>query len=87
MELRSNNFSSIKYHDIFDFKLTKEELVRWQYKQSLPSAEGKNLKETTRGIKNKSRLQREIYSQEKLKMILKIICYQTEKWVYSYSSW
>lgn len=56
MELKSNS-PSIDYHNIFDFKLTKEEHVKWQYK---------NYKETTSGVKNKSRLQREKCSQKKL---------------------
>ncbi len=55
--LTSLEITSQKYHDIFDFKLTKEELFKWQYK---------NLKETTTGVKNKSRLQREKYSRKKL---------------------
>ena len=57
MELRSNNFSSTKYHEVFDYKLTKKELVKWQYK---------TLKEATNGVKNKSRFQREKYSKHKL---------------------
>lgn len=57
MELRSSDFTSVKYHDIFDFKLTKEEAVRWQYK---------NQKVVVSGRKNKSRLQREKYSLKKL---------------------
>lgn len=66
MESKSNKqasvtskITSVKYHDIFDYKLTKEDLVRWQYK---------NLKETTKGLKNKSRLQREKHSIKKLKI-------------------
>jgi len=62
MELKSNSCTSILYHDIFDYKLTKEELVKWQYKDSL---------ETTKGKKNKSRLQREKYSKEKFKIAKK----------------
>lgn len=57
MESKSNSSTSVKYHDIFDYKLTKEEVFRWQYK---------NTKETTSGIKNKSRLQREKFSKKKL---------------------
>lgn len=57
MELKSSNFTSVKYHDIFDYKLTKTELIKWQYK---------NLKEKVDGDKNKSRLQREKYSAKKL---------------------
>jgi D-beta-D-heptose 7-phosphate kinase/D-beta-D-heptose 1-phosphate adenosyltransferase len=60
MELKSSEKISVKYHDIFDFKLTKEESIRWQYKQSLPSYEGKNQR------KGKKQLQREKYSQKKL---------------------
>ncbi len=56
MVLKSNS-PSIDYHNIFDFKLTKEESVKWQYK---------NQKIKVSGIKNKSRLQREKYSQAKL---------------------
>ena len=63
MESKSNNFSSVKYHDIFDYKLTKEELVKWQYK---------NLKEITSGHKNKSRLQNETYSKTKLVVAKKV---------------
>lgn len=66
MELKSSEITSQKYHDIFDYKLTNEEAFKWQYKQSLPSVEGKNYKETTSGVKNKSRLRREKYSQKKL---------------------
>lgn len=57
MESESSSITSQKYHDIFDFKLTKEELVKWQYK---------NKKEKTTNVKNKTRLQREKYSQAKL---------------------
>ncbi|WKZ25335.1 MAG: hypothetical protein QY322_03000 [bacterium] len=52
----SNNLS-VKYHDIFDYKLTKAEAIRWQYKSQ---------KTVVSGIKNKRRLQREKYSQKKL---------------------
>lgn len=61
MELKSNNLS-VKYHDIFDYKLTKEELVKWQYK---------DFPETTKGTINKGRLQREKYSQAKLLLATK----------------
>ncbi len=57
MELKSDKFSSVRYHAIFDYKLTKQELIKWQYK---------NFKEVTNGIKNNSRLQREKYSRDKL---------------------
>jgi predicted nucleotidyltransferase len=53
---------SVKYHDIFGYKLTKEEAIKWQYK---------NQKITIIGIKNKLRLQREKYSQKKLKIAKK----------------
>lgn len=62
MELKSNNITSVKYHNIFDYKLTKKELFKWQYK---------TLKETTNGVKNKKQLQREKYSVEKLKIARK----------------
>ena len=58
MELKSNN-TSVKYHDVFDFKLTKEEAVKWQFR---------NQKIVVRGKKNKSRVQREKYSRNKLKL-------------------
>ena len=57
MELKSNKFTSVRYHNIFDFKLTKEELLKWQYK---------NVEEKVSGTKNKNRLQREKYSQAKV---------------------
>ena len=63
MESVSNKITSQKYHDIFDFKLTKDELVRWKYK---------NIKETTTGKKNKTRLQREKYSKKKLEFAKKV---------------
>lgn len=59
MESKSNSYSSVKYHDIFDYKLTKDELRRWQYK---------NKKESVSGRKNKGRIQRERHSQEKLRI-------------------
>jgi predicted nucleotidyltransferase len=62
MELKSNNGISIRYHDIFDYKLTKPEAIKWQYI---------NQKVTVSGIKNKSRLQREKYSQAKLLLATK----------------
>ena len=48
---------SVKYHDIFDFKLTEEEAVKWQFR---------NQKTVVSGKKNKGRLQREKYSRSKL---------------------
>lgn len=62
MELKSNNGISIRYHDIFDYKLTKPEAIKWQYI---------NQKVTVSGIKNKGRLQREKYSQAKLLLATK----------------
>ncbi|EKE06383.1 MAG: hypothetical protein ACD_19C00015G0015 [uncultured bacterium] len=56
MESKSNS-PSIDYHKIFDYKLTREELIKWRYK---------NFKEVTKGTKNKGRLQREMYSRKKL---------------------
>lgn len=58
----SNNLS-VKYHDIFDYKLTKAEAVKWQYK---------NQKIIVSGVKNKGRLQREKYSQKKLVIAKKV---------------
>jgi len=62
MELKSNNFTSVRYHNIFDYKLTKEELVKWQYKKEKPSITS---------TKSKKRLQREKYSKQKLKIAQK----------------
>jgi predicted nucleotidyltransferase len=62
MELKSNKGISIRYHDIFDYKLTKPEAIKWQYI---------NQKVTVSGIKNKGRLQREKYSQAKLLLATK----------------
>ncbi|MEK7168938.1 MAG: hypothetical protein AAB778_02895 [Patescibacteria group bacterium] len=59
MESAYSNITSQKYHEIFDFKLTKDELHKWQYK---------NVKEFAKGFKNKTRLQREKYSKKKLKL-------------------
>jgi predicted nucleotidyltransferase len=59
MELKSSDKIAIKYHDIFDYKLTKEEAVKWQYQ---------NQKALVSGRKNKSRLQRERVSEKKLKI-------------------
>lgn len=68
MELKSNKQSltsleitSQKYHDIFDYKLTKKEAVRWQYKNQrikISKAWPTSL------VKDK--LQREKYSKNKL---------------------
>lgn len=60
MELKSNKFTSVRYHDLFDYKLTKEELVKWQYKKEKPSIAG------ITSIKSKKRLEREKYSEKKL---------------------
>jgi len=65
MGLKSSDNVAVKYHDIFDFKLTKSEALKWQYKQSLPSVKGKNQK------KSKGQLQRERYSKIKLKIAKK----------------
>lgn len=56
MEFGSNN-TSIVYHDIFDYKLTKDEAYRWQYKKE---------KLLVTGRKNKTRIQREKFSKKKL---------------------
>ncbi len=53
---------SVRYHKIFDYSLTKEEAVKWQYK---------NQKTVVKGDKSKTRLQREKYSQKKLKIAKK----------------
>lgn len=50
---------SVRYHNIFDYKLTKDEAVKWQYKKQ---------RTVVSGIKNKSRLQREKYSEKKLEI-------------------
>jgi D-beta-D-heptose 7-phosphate kinase/D-beta-D-heptose 1-phosphate adenosyltransferase len=62
MELKSSESITVKYHNIFDYRLTKEEAIKWQYK---------NQNIVVRGDKNKSRLQREKYSQNKLKIAKK----------------
>lgn len=56
MESASNN-TSVKYHDIFDYKLTKEEAIRWQYKKQKVAVISK---------RSRRQLQREKYSQKKL---------------------
>jgi D-beta-D-heptose 7-phosphate kinase/D-beta-D-heptose 1-phosphate adenosyltransferase len=68
MELRSSKDTSIRYHNIFDYKLTKKELVRWQYKSQKI---GVSKAWPTSLVKNKSRLQREKYSIKKLKIAKK----------------
>ena len=55
--LTSSENITVKYHDIFDYKLTKAEAIKWQYK---------NFKVKVSGIKNKKRLLNEKYSKEKL---------------------
>lgn len=50
---------SVRYHNIFDYKLTKDEATKWQYKKQ---------KTVVSGIKNKSRLKREKYSEKKLEI-------------------
>ncbi len=62
MALKSNNQTSIRYHNIFDFKLTKEEINKWQYKREKPSITG------ITSIKSKNRIEREKHSQKKLKI-------------------
>jgi hypothetical protein len=59
MELKSSDNITIKYHDIFDYKLTKEEAIKWQYKKQ---------KAVVSSRKNKSRIQREKYSRAKFKI-------------------
>jgi predicted nucleotidyltransferase len=55
----SDNNIAIKYHNIFNYKLTKEEAVKWQYK---------NYKVEVSGIKNKKRIENEKYSKKKLQI-------------------
>ena len=55
---------SVRYHKIFDYSLTKEEAVKWQYK---------NQKTVVKGGKSETRLQREKYSQKKLKIAQKAV--------------
>lgn len=57
MELKFSDNVAVRYHKIFDYKLTKEEAIKWQYKKQ---------KTEVSGLKNKSRLQREKYSKKKL---------------------
>lgn len=59
MELRSNDNIATRYHKIFDYKLTKEEAVKWQYK---------NQKVVVNGKKSARQLQREKYSKKKRKI-------------------
>lgn len=54
--------TSVDYHNIFDYKLTEEEAIRWQYKKDLP-LRGKS---SLPSVKGKSQLQREKYSKSKL---------------------
>lgn len=58
MELKSSDIS-IQYHNIFDYKLSKDEAFKWQFR---------NQKIVVSGKKNKSRIQREKYSRNKLKL-------------------
>lgn len=52
----SNN-TSVKYHNIFDYKLSKDEAVKWQHKSQKVAVSGK---------RTKSQIQRAKYSQRKL---------------------
>ena len=65
MALKFSNSTSIKYHEIFDYKLTKEELLKWQYKKEKPSIKG------VTSIKSKVRVEREKYSKPKLEIAKK----------------
>lgn len=60
MALKYNDSVTVKYHKIFDYRLTKEELFKWQYKKEKISTQG------IKSIKSKVRLQREKYSKSKL---------------------
>ncbi len=62
MALKSNNLTSVKYHAIFDYILTKSDLFKWQYKNERISIKG------IKSIKSEVRLQRERCSQQKLKI-------------------
>lgn len=62
MELKFSDDVAVRYHKIFDYKLTKEEAVKWQYKKQ---------KTVVKGGKSNARLQREKYSQKKLKIAKK----------------
>jgi len=64
MESKSSDSISVRYHDIFDYKLTKDDAIKWQYK---------NQKVTVKGNKTKTRLEREAYSKKKL-IIAKRAC-------------
>ncbi|MDP1760553.1 MAG: hypothetical protein Q8L01_03890 [Candidatus Woesebacteria bacterium] len=63
MELKSNKFTSVRYHDLFDYKLNKEELVKWQYKN-----EKIKISKAWPTSLAKDRLQREKYSKNKIKI-------------------
>ena len=65
MALKFSNSTSIKYHEIFDYKLTKEELLKWQYKKEKSSIKG------VTSIKSKVRVEREKYSKPKLEIAKK----------------
>lgn len=57
MELKYSDNIAVRYHDIFDYKLTKEEAHKWQYKKQ---------KTVVKEGKGRARLQREKYSRKKL---------------------
>jgi len=57
MVSKLSSITSVAYHNIFNFKLTKKEIIKWQYK---------NKNKEVSGIKNKQRVQNEKYSQTKL---------------------
>lgn len=65
MELKLSESTTIRYHSIFDYKLTKEEIIRWKYKNEIVST--KDIIST----KDIKRLQREKYSKKKLKIAIK----------------
>ncbi len=62
---------SARYHKIFDYSLTKEEAVRWQYKYSLTTPRQSSHSIEDKSKKSKRRIQREWYSQQKLKIAKK----------------
>lgn len=57
MGSRYNKFTSVRYHDVFNFKLTKTEIIKWKYKKN---------NEEVSGIKNKNRIKNEYYSRKKI---------------------
>jgi D-beta-D-heptose 7-phosphate kinase/D-beta-D-heptose 1-phosphate adenosyltransferase len=62
MELKSNKITSARYHKIFDYKLTKEELNKWQYKK---------VKEKFSNWSDPVQEKRKKYSQKKMRIAKK----------------